>query len=142
LVLLSLLYPLLTTSDLLDFRFDIDDIPVSDTVVDDEAGLLKSAEQINHLISAEVESGTLPSRIVLGGFSQGGAMSLLTGLTSEKKLAGVLGLSSWLPLRNKFKTVGAHSERTTVQPLIIVVPITAGLSPCLVHSGVSGSWLG
>ena len=98
---------LLTITDPLDARFDIIDIPLSETSVDDEAGILKSVEQINGLISAEVESGTLPNRIVLGGFSQGGVISLVTGLTGERKLAGLMGLSTWLPLRNKLKTVSA-----------------------------------
>lgn len=68
-------------------------------------GMLQSARLINQLITTEVESGTDPSRIVLGGFSQGAAMSLLTGLTGERKLAGVAVLSGWLPLRQKFKAV-------------------------------------
>lgn len=39
------------------------------------------------------------------GFSQGCAMGLLTGLTSERKLAGIISLSGWLPLRKKMKAV-------------------------------------
>lgn len=87
--------------------FDIIDIPLAETAVDDEAGILKSVEQVNELISAEVESGTLPNRIVLGGFSQGGVISLVTGLTGERKLAGLMGLSTWLPLRNKLKILAS-----------------------------------
>lgn len=67
--------------------------------------MLNSTRQINELISAEVDAGINPGRIMLGGFSQGGAMSLLTGLTSERKLGGIAALSSWLPLRKKFKSV-------------------------------------
>ncbi len=67
--------------------------------------MLRSMRQINELISAEVDAGVNPGRIVLGGFSQGGAMSLLTGLTSERKLGGIVVLSAWLPLRNKIKDV-------------------------------------
>lgn len=67
--------------------------------------MLRSSRQINELISAEIDAGVNPSRIVLGGFSQGGAMSLLTGLTSERKLGGIAALSAWLPLRRKFKSV-------------------------------------
>jgi predicted esterase len=52
-----------------------------------------------------VDSGIEASRIVLGGFSQGAAMSLLTGMTSTYKLGGIVVLSGWLPLRNKIGSV-------------------------------------
>lgn len=68
-------------------------------------GMLQSSRSINQLITAEVDSGIEPGRIVLGGFSQGATMSLLTGLTGERKLAGITVLSGWLPLKNKFKAV-------------------------------------
>ncbi|KAG5648792.1 hypothetical protein DXG03_000141 [Asterophora parasitica] len=73
----------------------------------DEMGMLQSARLINQLITAEVDSGTPPSRIVLGGFSQGATMSLLTGLTGERTLAGLVVLSGWLPLRSKFKAMAS-----------------------------------
>ena len=69
----------------------------------DEVGLLRSREYFNGLIKAEMDKGIQASRIVLGGFSQGGAMSLLTGLTHKEKLGGVFALSSYLPLSHKFK---------------------------------------
>lgn len=70
--------------------------------------MLESAGKINDLIKHEVETnGIDPSRIVLGGFSQGGTMTLLTGLTSQYRLAGLVVLSGWLPLKNKFKEVCA-----------------------------------
>ncbi|TFK43840.1 Phospholipase/Carboxylesterase-domain-containing protein [Crucibulum laeve] len=84
--------------DIYSFGFDTDE---------DEMGMLQSARQINQLITAEVDAGTDPSRIVLGGFSQGGAMSLLTGLTGERKLAGIAVLSGWLPLKHKFKAMAS-----------------------------------
>ena len=67
--------------------------------------MLQTAKSLNEIISEEVDNGIPASRIVLGGFSQGGAMSLLTGLTSERKLAGLAVLSGWVPLREKFKAV-------------------------------------
>jgi lysophospholipase-1 len=67
--------------------------------------MLESVGLINQLIAKEVESGVKPERIFLGGFSQGGAMTLLVGLTKEYKLAGLSILSGWLPLRKKFKSV-------------------------------------
>jgi lysophospholipase-1 len=82
--------------DIYSFGFNTDE---------DEKGMLESVSDINALIAEEVNSGLDPSRIILGGFSQGGTMSLLTGLTSERKLGGLVVLSGWLPLRNKFKTV-------------------------------------
>ncbi|KAG5639691.1 hypothetical protein H0H81_005874 [Sphagnurus paluster] len=84
--------------DIYSFGFNTDE---------DETGMLQSARLINQLITDEVNSGTDPSRIVLGGFSQGATMSLLTGLTGEKKLAGIAVLSGWLPLRSKFKSLAS-----------------------------------
>ncbi|KAI1977034.1 hypothetical protein LOZ55_003821 [Ophidiomyces ophidiicola] len=69
----------------------------------DEPGILKSRDYFNSLIQAELDKGIKPGRIVLGGFSQGGAMALITGLTSKEKLAGIFALSCYLPLSHKFK---------------------------------------
>lgn len=50
----------------------------------------------------EQESQSVPSnRIVIGGFSQGGAIALYTMLTSDTKYGGLLAFSTWLPLHNK-----------------------------------------
>lgn len=68
--------------------------------------MLGTVTQLNSLISTELSSTDLEAnRIIIGGFSQGGAMSLLTGLTSERKLGGVAVMSGWLPLRHKFQAV-------------------------------------
>ncbi|MCJ1374330.1 hypothetical protein MMC20_005562 [Loxospora ochrophaea] len=69
----------------------------------DEPGILKSRDYFNSLIKAEVDKGIPSSRIVIGGFSQGGAIALFTGLTCLDKLAGIFGLSSYLLLHDKFK---------------------------------------
>ncbi|KXN89453.1 Acyl-protein thioesterase 1 [Leucoagaricus sp. SymC.cos] len=76
-------------------------------VAEDEKGMLESKKLISQIIVDEINAGTPPSRIFLGGFSQGGAMSLLVGLTGEWKLAGLSILSSWLPLRAKFKAMAS-----------------------------------
>ncbi|KAJ3487246.1 hypothetical protein NLI96_g3661 [Meripilus lineatus] len=83
------------------------DIPSFDFKEEDEPGMLKSMRSLNELITTEVDSGIPAERVVLGGFSQGGAMSLLTGLTTERKLGGVVVLSGWLPLRDKFKVMAS-----------------------------------
>lgn len=69
----------------------------------DEAGILRSREYFNGLVKEQMEKGIKPSRIVLGGFSQGGVMSVFTGLTSKEKLGGIFGLSSYLALSDRIK---------------------------------------
>lgn len=65
---------------------------------EDEAGLRASRVQIEALIVREKARGVAASRLVLAGFSQGCAMALLTGLRHEETLAGIVGLSGYLPL--------------------------------------------
>lgn len=73
--------------------------------------MLESVRKINELITKEIDDGLEPSRIVLGGFSQGGAMTLLTGLTTERKLGGLIVLSGYLPLADKIKAVGSWKSK-------------------------------
>jgi phospholipase/carboxylesterase len=65
---------------------------------EDEAGLRASQALIEALIAQERERGVPASRIVLMGFSQGCAMTLMTGLRHAERLAGLVGLSGYLPL--------------------------------------------
>ncbi|MFI4932546.1 MAG: alpha/beta hydrolase [Burkholderiales bacterium] len=69
--------------------------------VEDEAGLRASQVLVEGLIAREVARGVSPSRIVLAGFSQGCAMALLTGLRHGARLAGIVGMSGYLPLADK-----------------------------------------
>ncbi|WYZ39348.1 hypothetical protein EsH8_III_001262 [Colletotrichum jinshuiense] len=69
---------------------------------EDEPGILASSEYFQNLIQAEVDAGIPADRIVLGGFSQGGAMAIFSGLTGKHKIGGIVGLSCWLLLSNKF----------------------------------------
>lgn len=69
----------------------------------DEPGILRSREYFDKLIKEEMDKGIKASRIILGGFSQGGAMSVFTGLTSKEKLGGVFGLSCYLLLSDRVK---------------------------------------
>ncbi|KAH7305489.1 acyl-protein thioesterase 1 [Stachybotrys elegans] len=73
-------------------------------IEEDAPGILRSQSYINSLVQAEISNGIPSERIVLGGFSQGGAMSLFSGLTSAVKLAGIIGMSAWLPLSGSFKS--------------------------------------
>uniref|UniRef100_A0A452DZE9 Acyl-protein thioesterase 1 n=1 Tax=Capra hircus TaxID=9925 RepID=A0A452DZE9_CAPHI len=81
-------------------RFDI--IGLSPDSLEDETGIKQAAENVKALIDQEVKNGIPSNRIILGGFSQGGALSLYTALTTQQKLAGVTALSCWLPLRASF----------------------------------------
>ncbi len=65
---------------------------------EDEAGLRETFAQIHALIDAEVARGMPASRIVLGGFSQGCAIALGAGLRCSQPLAGLFGLSGYLPM--------------------------------------------
>ena len=70
---------------------------------EDEVGIKRSQEYFHSLIDAEVEAGIPADRVVLGGFSQGGAMSILSGVTYKNKLGGIVGLSCYLLLQGKIK---------------------------------------
>ncbi|OCH94523.1 Phospholipase/carboxylesterase [Obba rivulosa] len=85
--------------------FDIYDFKPNTQV--DESGMLRTAHRLNQLITNEIDSGIPANRIVLGGFSQGGAMAVLTGLSTERKLGGVIVLSAWVPLKDKFKAMAS-----------------------------------
>ena len=65
---------------------------------EDEAGLRRSQAAIESLIAREKARGVPASRIVVAGFSQGCAMALMTGLRHGEPLAGIVGLSGYLPL--------------------------------------------
>jgi phospholipase/carboxylesterase len=67
----------------------------------DEAGLRRSQLAIDALIEREKSRGIASERIVLAGFSQGCAMALMTGLRHRDRLAGIIGMSGYLPLADK-----------------------------------------
>ncbi len=67
----------------------------------DEAGIRKSASQLEQFIEQQLAQGIAAQRIVLAGFSQGGAVVLHTGLRYPKTLAGIMALSTYLPLDGK-----------------------------------------
>ncbi|KAJ8924544.1 hypothetical protein NQ315_000692 [Exocentrus adspersus] len=69
---------------------------------EDEQGIKSATKQIHTLIENEVSAGISPERILVGGFSQGGALALYSALTYPQKLAGVVALSAWLPLGKSF----------------------------------------
>lgn len=84
---------------------------------EDEAGIKRASENIKAMIDQEVKNGIPSHRIILGGFSQGGALSLYTALTTQQKVAGVVALSCWLPLRNSFPQASASSANQDMHVL-------------------------
>jgi phospholipase/carboxylesterase len=72
--------------------------PLAGVRREDEAGVRQSAQQVEALMERERQRGIAPGRLVLAGFSQGGAMALHVGLRYRDRLAGVLALSCYLPL--------------------------------------------
>jgi phospholipase/carboxylesterase len=88
------------------------DILVMDLVRrEDGPGIRRSESAINALIDREKSRGIPSSKIVLAGFSQGCAMALHTGLRQTEPLAGLLGLSGYLPLSDMFHAEKAAANR-------------------------------
>ncbi|KAE8206340.1 hypothetical protein CF335_g1966 [Tilletia laevis] len=87
---------------------------------EDERGLLESKDRISKLIDNEISQGVPANRIVVGGFSQGGAISYLTGLLYPTPVAGIIALSTWLPIRNYItKALQASGSTPPANPLPI-----------------------
>ena len=78
---------------------------------EDEAGVRQSARQIEALIARERQRGIAPRRLVLAGFSQGGAIALHVGLRYSDRLAGILALSCYLPLSSTLDTELSPANR-------------------------------
>ena len=98
---------------------------------EDEPGLRLSLGQLHGLIDREVGRGIAPERIVLMGFSQGCAMTLLAGLRYGARLAGLAGLSGYLPLAAS--TAGERHAANADVPVFLahgtadpVIPIARG----------------
>ena len=91
--------------------------PSLDRIEHDEAGVRRSAVAIERLIRREIERGVPASRIVLCGFSQGGAMALHVGLRFPDALAGIAALSSFLLLPDQLAAEASDANRRT--PVLI-----------------------
>jgi phospholipase/carboxylesterase len=125
--------------------YDVIGMPGSGGIELDD--FFESVDHLNALIEKEVESGMPPERILLAGFSQGGAISLHTGLTYGKHLAGILALSTYLPTADKIaeqislvnKDIPIMMAHGTMDPMI---PMTHALrtKQALRRLGYEISW--
>jgi len=113
----------------------------------DETGVRESIAQVEALIARENERGIPASHIFLVGFSQGGAIALATGLRREAGLAGIVALSTYLPMADSTATEITTAGKNT--PVFCahgsgdpVIPIAIGNAShsTLVKIGVTSKW--
>ena len=108
------------------------DIAMNDIArLPDEAGIRESQGEIERFIARERDRGMHPARIVLAGFSQGGAIALQAGLRHADRLGGIVALSTYLALDDSLDAEGSAANRAT--PIFMahgtddpVVPLALG----------------
>ena len=100
---------------------------------EDGEGIKNISVEINTLIQQQVDAGIFVNKIVLAGFSQGGALTLYAGLNYPQQLGGLLALSCYLPLREQIESFAKNTGRDL--PIFIahgtyddVVPFTSATS--------------
>ena len=112
----------------------------------DEAGIRKSADTLVELIEREHARGIAYERIVIDGFSQGGAIALHTALRFPYPLGGLMALSTWLPLSDSLDDEVAHAPRSQTRELPVflahgsvdaVLPIAMGRDACRAFIGAA-----
>jgi phospholipase/carboxylesterase len=79
----------------------------------DIAGIYQSATLVRQLIEQEMDKGVPSEHILLAGFSQGGVIALHAGLRYPHKLAGIIGLSTYLPTLEQLKTERSTANNAT-----------------------------
>ncbi len=101
--------------------YDITDMSIATR--QDTQGVKESAELLNRLIEQQIAAGIDNKKIFLAGFSQGGAIALYTGLTTDHHVAGIIALSTYVPLADRVEIKNhpeifyAHGEYDPVIPL-------------------------
>jgi phospholipase/carboxylesterase len=84
---------------------------------EDEAGLRRSLACVGELLAMQKQRGMPAGRTVLAGFSQGSAMALLTGVRHQERLAGIVGMSGYLPLAST--TAAERSDANAHTPIFM-----------------------
>jgi len=80
---------------------------------DDEEGIIESADTLKGLCDEQVALGIAADRIVVAGFSQGGAIALYAGLRYPQRLGGIMALSTYLPLSRRLEQEASPENRDT-----------------------------
>ena len=124
------------------------DILTADLVrLEDEAGLRQSQLQIEALMATEKARGIAPSRIVVAGFSQGCALALMVGLRQAEPLAGIVGMSGYLPLVDKI--AAEHTRASLKTPIfmahgtrdgVVAMPRATASREALARLGYTIDW--
>ena len=99
----------------------------------DERGVRESQAHIAALIEREGQRGIAPEQIVLAGFSQGGAIALQTGLRYPHGLAGVMALSTYLPLAESLPREASPANKAT--PIFMAHGIYDPVVPMVMGAG-------
>jgi phospholipase/carboxylesterase len=99
----------------------------------DESGVRQSEALVGALIEREVGRGVATEKIVIAGFSQGGAITLQTGLRYPEKLAGMMALSTYLPLAETLPGETAPANRQT--PIFMAHGLHDGVIPIAMGAG-------
>jgi phospholipase/carboxylesterase len=113
----------------------------------DEGGIRESQQQVEALITRETQRGVPPERVVLAGFSQGGAIALQTGLRHRDRLAGIVALSTYLPLEDSLDREASGANKATpifmahgTQDPVIPVQLAEASQRALVQRGYKVEW--
>jgi phospholipase/carboxylesterase len=96
---------------------------------EDDAGIRESEGLVRRLITAENEAGIASDRIVIAGFSQGGAIALQTVLRYPEALAGLLALSTYLPLAKSVAAEASAQNRNV--PILMCHGLQDGVVPLM-----------
>jgi phospholipase/carboxylesterase len=113
----------------------------------DEGGIRESQQQVEALITRETQRGIPPERVVLAGFSQGGAIALQTGLRHRDRLAGIVALSTYLPLEDSLDREASAANKGTpifmahgTQDPVIPLQLADASQRSLVQRGYRVEW--
>ena len=114
---------------------------------EDGTGIEASVAYVNTLVEAEVAGGVDRSRIVVAGFSQGGAVALTAGLRAPSPFAGVIALSTWLPMAKSYPAALAAGGAATpvlmchgTQDMVVRTEYGSRSAEALKALGVAAEW--
>lgn len=124
------------------------DIAMNDIArLPDEAGIRESQAAIERLIARERDRGVPASRVVLAGFSQGGAIALQAGLRHADRLGGIVALSTYLALEESLDAEAAAANRATpilmahgTQDPIVPLALARASKAALERRGYAVAW--